>query len=112
MGFSRRPQSLYNSYRQSFKFVSGSYIFSRTYFIDVALISHVVTVMIMAGNNTGDMMISVSDAPFLLRNVDEDVSAEAKLMLRAAEDDKLEYMVGWADGRSEYGGGKWMDCEI
>ena len=44
--------------------------------------------------------------------MDEDVSAEAKLMLRAVEDGKLEYIVGWADGTSEYGGGKWIDCEI
>jgi hypothetical protein len=47
--------------------------------------------MIMARNNTGDITTSFSNTIILTRNVDEDVSAGAKLRLRAAEDGNLEY---------------------
>jgi hypothetical protein len=49
--------------------------------------------MIMARNNTGDITTSFSNTVILTRNVDEDVSAGAKLRLRAAEDGKLEYIL-------------------
>ena len=59
----------------------------------------------MARNKTGDITTSFSDTAILMRNVDEDVSARAKLRLRAAEDGKLEYTVELPDGTSEYEGG-------
>jgi hypothetical protein len=49
--------------------------------------------MIIARNNTGDITTSFSNTVILTRNVDEDVSAGAKLRLRAAEDGKVEYTV-------------------
>ena len=58
----------------------------------VALISLIFAIMIMARNNTGDVTTSFSDTAILTRNVDADVSAGAKLRLRAAEDGKLEYI--------------------
>jgi len=61
--------------------------------LGVALISFVVAVIIMTRNNTGDITTSFSDTAILTRNLDEDVSAGAKLRLRAAEDGKLEYIV-------------------
>ena len=45
----------------------------------------------MARNKTGDITTSFSNTIILTRNVDEDVSAGAKLRLRGAEDGKLEY---------------------
>ena len=47
----------------------------------------------MVGNNTGDITTSFSDTAILMRNVEEGVSAGAKLRLRAAEDGKLQYIV-------------------
>lgn len=61
--------------------------------LGIALISLVVSVMIIARNNTGDITTSFSNTVILTRNVDEDVSAGAKLRLRAAEDGKVEYTV-------------------
>jgi len=49
--------------------------------------------MIMVRNNTGDITTSFSDTAILMRNVDEEVPAGAKLRLRAAENGKLEYIV-------------------
>jgi len=49
--------------------------------------------MIMARNNTGRITTSFSDTIILTRNLDEDVSARAKLRLRAAQDGKLEYIL-------------------
>ena len=59
----------------------------------IALISLVVAVVIMTRNNTGDITTSFWDTVALTRNVDADVSTRAKLMLRAAEDGKLEYIL-------------------
>ena len=64
-----------------------------------------VAVKIRARNNTGDITTSFLDTAVLMRNVDEGVSAQAKLKLRAAEDGKLEYTVELPDGKSEYEGG-------
>jgi hypothetical protein len=50
--------------------------------------------MIMARNNTGHITTSFSDTIILTRNLDDDVSAGAKLRLRAANDGKLEYTLG------------------
>jgi len=47
----------------------------------------------MARNNTGDITTSFWDTVASTRNVDADVSTRAKLMLRAAEDGKLEYIL-------------------
>ena len=60
--------------------------------------------MIMARNNTGDITTSFSDTVMLMRKVNENVSAEAMLRLRAAEDGKLEYTLKFPEGTSEYGG--------
>jgi hypothetical protein len=49
--------------------------------------------MIMARNNTGKTTTSFSDTAILMRNIDKEVSAGAKLRLRAAEDGKLEYIL-------------------
>jgi hypothetical protein len=49
--------------------------------------------MMMARNNTGHITTSFSDTVTLMRNMDEEVSAGAKLRLRAAEDGKLEYIL-------------------
>jgi hypothetical protein len=49
--------------------------------------------MIMARNNTGAITTSFSDTAILMRNMDEEVSAGAKLRLKAAEDGKLEYIL-------------------
>jgi len=59
--------------------------------LGAALISLIVAVLIMAGNNTGVITTSFWDTVILTRNVDGDVSSEAKLRLRAAEDGKLGY---------------------
>jgi hypothetical protein len=57
--------------------------------LGVALISLVIAALIMARNNTGNITTSFSDTPILMRNMNEDFPAGAKLRLRAAEDDKL-----------------------
>jgi hypothetical protein len=62
--------------------------------LGVALITLIVAVMIMARNNTGHITTSFSDTIILTRNLDDDVSAGAKLRLRAANDGKLEYTLG------------------
>jgi len=59
----------------------------------IALTSLIVAVIIKARNNTGDITTSFLDTAMLMRNVDEDVSAGAKLRLRVAEDGKLEYIL-------------------
>ena len=60
--------------------------------LGVALISLVIAIMVMARNNTGHITTSFSDTAFMMRNVvDKDVSAGAKLRLRAVKDGKLEY---------------------
>ena len=58
----------------------------------VALLSLVVAVIIMARNKTGHITTSFSDTVILTRNVDEEVSAGAKLRLRGTEGGKLEYI--------------------
>ena len=61
----------------------------------IVLISLGVAVIMMTTNNTGDITTSFSDTIILTRNLnvdaDSDVSAGAKLRLRAPKDSKLEY---------------------
>ena len=47
----------------------------------------------MERNNTGHITTSFSDTATLMRNVDKEVSARAKLRLRAAEGGKLGYIL-------------------
>jgi hypothetical protein len=49
--------------------------------------------MIMARTNTGDITTSFSNTIILTKNVDQDVSAGAKLRLKEAEDGKFEYIL-------------------
>jgi len=58
-----------------------------------ALISLIVSVVLMVKNHTGDITTSFWDTVILTRSVDGDVSSEEKLRLRAAEDGKLKYIL-------------------
>ena len=58
-----------------------------------ALISLIVSVVLMVKNHTGDITTSFWDTVILTRSVDGDVLSEEKLRLRAAEDGKLKYIL-------------------
>jgi len=59
--------------------------------LGVALISLVTAIIIMARNKTSDITTSFSHTAIMTRNVDKDVSAGAKLRLRAVKGGEFEY---------------------